>query len=111
MKELAGKQCIPCAGGVPPLDGDELAQLLESLGHGWAVADGHHLHKTFRFDNFVDALAFVNRVGTLAEEQNHHPDIFLAWGRVTLEIWTHKIDGLTESDFVFAAKAERLLGA
>jgi 4a-hydroxytetrahydrobiopterin dehydratase len=73
---------------------------------GWSVVDDHHLEKTYRFRDFADALGFVNRVGALAEEQDHHPDIYLAWGRVDVKIWTHKIDGLTESDFIFAAKCD-----
>jgi 4a-hydroxytetrahydrobiopterin dehydratase len=109
--ELAEKECIPCKGGVPPLAGAALARLAERLGGDWRVVDGHHLEKEYRFRNFREALAFTNRVGELAEEQHHHPDIHLAWGSVRLTIWTHKIDGLTESDFVFAAKADRVLGA
>ena len=105
---LAQQQCIPCRGGVPPLEGEALDALAEELGAGWRVVDGHHLEKEYRFPNFVTALDFVNRVGEMAEEQNHHPDLVLAWGRVVVHIWTHKIDGLTESDFVFAAKAETL---
>ena len=105
---LAQQQCIPCRGGVPPLEGDALDALAKELGADWRVVDGHHLEKEYRFPNFVTALDFVNRVGGMAEEQNHHPDLFLAWGRVVVQIWTHKIDGLTESDFVFAAKAETL---
>ncbi len=105
---LAQQQCIPCRGGVPPLEGEALDALAEQLGAGWRVVDGHHLEKEYRFPNFVTALDFVNRVGEMAEEQNHHPDLVLAWGRVVVHIWTHKIDGLTESDFVFAAKAETL---
>lgn len=105
---LAEQQCIPCRGGVPPLEGDALATLEDQLGDEWRVVDGHHLEKAYRFPDFVTALDFVNRVGELAEEQNHHPDLQLAWGRVVVQIWTHKIDGLTESDFVFAAKAETL---
>jgi 4a-hydroxytetrahydrobiopterin dehydratase len=108
MGDLANKQCVPCRGGVPPLAGEELARLTAELDHDWEVIDEHHLRKTFTFANFVDALVFVNRVGDLAESQNHHPDIHLAWGKATVEIWTHKIDGLTESDFVFAAKTETL---
>jgi 4a-hydroxytetrahydrobiopterin dehydratase len=108
MDDLAQKQCIPCRGGVPPLAGAELARLQGELGHGWTVVDGHHLEKEFRFPDFAAALAFVNRVGEMAEEQGHHPDIYLAWGRARIQIWTHKINGLTESDFVFAAKTERL---
>jgi len=109
MSDLAAQECVPCKGGVPPLEGAELEALSRRLGGGWRVADGHHLEKEYRFANFVDALAFVNRVGALAEEQGHHPDIYLTWGKVKLTIWTHKIDGLTESDFVFAAKADQRL--
>ena len=109
-RELAAKECIPCKGGVPPLAGAELDRLQEQLGGDWRVVDGHHLEKEFRFRNFADALAFTNRVGELAEQQGHHPDIFLAWGLARVSIWTHKIDGLTESDFVFAAKADRVGG-
>jgi len=104
---LASRECVPCRGGVPPLAGRELDALREQLGNGWEVVDGHHLSKEFGFKNFADALAFVNRVGEVAEEQNHHPDIYLAWGKVRVEVWTHKIDGLTESDFIFAAKADQ----
>ena len=105
---LVAQECIPCRGGIPPLRGAELAQLAEELGSDWAIIDEHHLEKEFAFPDFVTALAFVNRVGNLAEEQNHHPDLMLSWGRAMVRIWTHKIDGLTESDFVFAAKAEKL---
>lgn len=108
MSELAERQCVPCLGGVPPLKGKELESLRQQLDGDWRVVDEHHLEKSFRFKNFREALTFTNRVGELAEEQNHHPDICLAWGKVMLSIWTHKIDGLTESDFIFAAKAERL---
>ncbi|MHC4798008.1 MAG: 4a-hydroxytetrahydrobiopterin dehydratase, partial [Planctomycetota bacterium] len=72
------------------------------------VVDQHHLEKEFKFKNFLQALEFTNRVGALAEEQGHHPDIHLAWGKAKITVWTHKIDGLTESDFVFAAKADAL---
>jgi 4a-hydroxytetrahydrobiopterin dehydratase len=108
MSDLASKECVPCKGGVPPLAGNELTDLHEELGNGWQLVEGHHLMKEYRFANFVEALDFSNKVGALAEEQNHHPEICLTWGRVTLTIWTHKIDGLTESDFVWAAKADRL---
>ena len=106
--DLAAKQCIPCRGGVPPLAGEELAALHGELGDSWELVESHHLEKLFRFDDFRQALEFTNKVGELAEEQDHHPDIFLAWGRVRVTIWTHKIDGLTESDFVFAAKVDAL---
>jgi 4a-hydroxytetrahydrobiopterin dehydratase len=108
MSELAERECVPCRGGVPPLDAAEIERFLVDLGGEWRVVDGHHLEKTYRFENFRDALAFVNRVGELAESVNHHPDIELGWGRVKLTVFTHKIDGLHESDFVFAAKSDRL---
>ena len=105
---LAQQQCIPCRGGVPPLEGDELARLEGELGSGWRVVDGHHLEKEYTFPDFATALSFINRVGAMAEEQNHHPDLYFTWGKARVTIWTHKIDGLTESDFVFAAKTEAL---
>jgi 4a-hydroxytetrahydrobiopterin dehydratase len=104
--DLANRDCVPCRGGVPPLAGEALESLQRMLGNGWTVIDGHHLEKRYRFDDFRGALDFTNRVGELAEQQGHHPDIHLAWGAVTLTVWTHKIDGLTESDFVFAARAD-----
>lgn len=108
MSELAAKQCVPCRGGVPPLTGGELHTLHTQLGEDWQVVDEHHLEREYRFDDFRQALDFTVRVGEMAEEQDHHPDIYLAWGKVKLTIWTHKINGLTESDFVFAAKADTL---
>ena len=105
---LSEMQCIPCRGGVPPLSGAELAKFAEELGSGWRVVDDHHLEKEYTFPDFVTALAFINRVGEMAEEQDHHPDLYMTWGKARVKIWTHKIDGLTESDFVFAARAEAL---
>lgn len=105
---LAEKECVPCRGGVPPVQGEELERLLGELDPGWRVVDGHHLEKTFEFEDWGSAQEFMNRVGQLAEEQGHHPDLHLSWGRVGVELWTHKIDGLTESDFVMAAKIEEL---
>jgi 4a-hydroxytetrahydrobiopterin dehydratase len=107
---LADRTCVPCRGGVPPMERSEAERFLEQVNDGWRLRENGHmlLEKTYLFKNFAEALAFVNRVGALAEEQGHHPDVYLAWGRVRLEIWTHKIKGLTESDFVFAAKCDRL---
>jgi len=107
MSELANKTCVPCRGGVPPLAGEELARLAREVPQ-WKVVDGHHITRTFTFPDFRQALAFVNKVGELAEEQGHHPDIFLAWGKSEITTWTHKINGLTESDFILAAKIDRL---
>ena len=109
MSELAQKTCIPCKGGIPPLKGEELKTLLEKLGNSWNLIEEHHLGKEYFFNNFREGLYFTIKVGELAENQGHHPDIYLAWGKVRLTIWTHKIDGLTESDFIFAAKADQEL--
>ncbi|HEY8314504.1 MAG TPA: 4a-hydroxytetrahydrobiopterin dehydratase [Candidatus Baltobacteraceae bacterium] len=106
---LAQRTCEPCKGGVPPLTGREMLPLLQELGNDWEAAGTHHLQKTYRFKNFADALAFVNRAGDVAEREAHHPNIFLTWGSVRLEIWTHKIDGLTEADFILAAKCDAAL--
>jgi 4a-hydroxytetrahydrobiopterin dehydratase len=108
-RDLASMVCVPCKGGVPPFTPKEIEPYLADLGNDWRVVEGHHLEKEFTFKNFREALDFTNRVGELAEGIGHHPDIYLAWGKVKLTIWTHKIDGLHESDFVFAAKADRLL--
>jgi 4a-hydroxytetrahydrobiopterin dehydratase len=111
MSDLAQKQCVACKGDVPPVAGDELTRLARQIDAGWRVVNQHHLEREFKFPNFLQALQFTNRVGELAEAQNHHPDIYLAWGKVKLTLWTHKIDGLTESDFVFAAKVDQLPAA
>ena len=103
---LANKKCIPCKGGVPALKGKELADLQKQLGSGWVVVKDHHLEKEFTFHDFREALAFTNLVGETAEKEGHHPDIFLTWGKVKIVLWTHKIDGLTESDFILAAKCD-----
>ena len=108
MSDLASRDCVPCRGGVPALKGEDLNRFAAQLGHDWQVVDEHHLSKTYAFANFEDALHYVIKVGEMAEEQGHHPDIYLAWGKARVDVWTHKIDGLTESDFVFAAKAEEL---
>ena len=105
MSSLAAKTCVPCRGGVPPLKGKELEDLQEHVPD-WKVVNEHHLNRVFKFPDFKKALDFVNRVGALAEEQGHHPDIMLAWGKAEITIWTHKIDGLTESDFIMAAKID-----
>ena len=113
MTELAAKTFVPCRGGVPPLEGRKLAEIHKQLpdwAH-WKVVNERHLTRNFSFPDFKQALAFVNRVGVLAEEQGHHPDILLSWGKAEITLWTHKVDGLTESDFIMAAKIDRVAGA
>ena len=108
---LADQQCIPCRGGVPPLPRARIDELLRELGSGWALNAKGHLQRTYEFADFAAAIAFANRVGDIAEQQGHHPDLYVAWGKCGVEIWTHKVDGLTESDFFLAAKADRAFGA
>jgi len=104
---LAEKHCVPCRGGHPPLQGEALDKMKAEVPN-WQVANGHHLTRSFSFPDFKSALDFVNRVGAVAEQEGHHPDLYLAWGKVDVKTWTHKIDGLTESDFILAAKIEKL---
>jgi 4a-hydroxytetrahydrobiopterin dehydratase len=105
---LADQQCIPCRGGVPPLPRERIDALLTQLERGWALNPAGHLFRAYEFRDFAGALAFANRVGAIAEEQGHHPDLHVAWGKCGVEIWTHKIDGLTDSDFYLAAKTDRV---
>ena len=107
MSELANKTCVPCRGGIPPLKGEALAALQKQVD-GWQVVDEHHIVKRFTFPNFITALHFVDRIGALAEEQGHHPDLYLTWGNVEVKLWTHAVKGLTESDFILAAKIDQL---
>lgn len=107
--ELSEKICKPCEGGTPPLKGEALEGLSAKLDKGWKVIEEHHLVKSYAFDDFKLALAFTNRVGAVAEEQGHHPDIYLSYGKAEIRMWTHKIDGLTESDFICAAKFDDVL--
>jgi 4a-hydroxytetrahydrobiopterin dehydratase len=107
---LADRNCVPCRGGVPALKGSSLVEIYTQLPEraDWEVVEEHHLLRIFKFPDFKSALAFVDRVGTLAEEQGHHPDILLGWGKVEITLWTHAVNGLTESDFILAAKIDRL---
>ena len=107
-KKLSEEGCAPCQNATAPVKGVELKRLSTKLGSGWKVVKGHHLEREYKFKDFREALAFTNHVGKLAERVQHHPDIYLAWGKVKLTMWTHKVGGLTESDFVFAAKVNQL---
>jgi 4a-hydroxytetrahydrobiopterin dehydratase len=107
MESLSSKHCVPCHGGVPRLVGEEIEPLLRQLD-GWRVVEEHHLLKDYKFTNFADALSFVNRVGQVAEQEGHHPDINFGWGYAQIKIYTHAIDGLSESDFILAAKIDEV---
>src|SRR5436190_3628757 len=107
MGDLAARECVPCRGGVPPLEGDQITPLIAEL-QGWEVVEEHHLRKNYKLANFREAQELVKLVGDLAEAQGHHPDICFGWGYCEIKIWTHKIDGLTESDFILAAKIDQL---
>ncbi len=108
-EKLADKKCIPCRGGIAALKGPAIKELIKDIPQ-WTAIKNHHLHRTFKFPDFKQALDFVNRVGAIAEEEGHHPDLLLSWGKVEATIWTHKIDGLTESDFILTAKIDRANG-
>jgi len=103
---LAAKHCVPCKGGHPPLKGQELQKVSAQLPD-WTVVNEHHITRKFTFPDFKTALAFVNRAGAVAEAEGHHPDLMLGWGKVEVTTYTHKIDGLTESDFILAAKIDQ----
>ncbi len=106
--ELSEKKCIPCAGGIPPLNKEECEKFLLGINNDWALVDVHHLERIWKFENFIDALEFTNQLGEICEEENHHADFEVGWGRVKSSIFTHKIEGLTESDFILAAKFDKV---
>jgi len=111
MKEdtnLSSKNCVPCQGGIPPLSEGEMKKLITNLNTKWKIIDNHHLQRVWKFNDFKKALEFTNLAGEICEEQNHHADFELSWGRVQVNIFTHKIDGLVESDFILAAKFDCL---
>jgi 4a-hydroxytetrahydrobiopterin dehydratase len=104
---LALKECKSCRGAVCPLESDKSSNLIDQLSADWEIVDGK-LERQFKFKNFRQGLEMTNRIGTLAEQEGHHPDIFLAWGKVKVTLFTHKVNGLTEEDFILAAKIDRL---
>jgi len=107
-KKLSERECIPCDGGVPPLEPDEIKDFLQEISKGWKVVKNHHLIKQYKFDDFASSWEFVNGVGEIAEEEGHHPDINFGWGYAEIKIFTHAIDGLSESDFILAAKIDEV---
>jgi len=106
MSKLTQKRCVPCEGGIPALEKTELDRFLSQVS-GWSFS-GKWITKEFRFKNFVEAMKLVNRAAELAEEEGHHPDIHIHYNRVRFDIWTHAIDGLSENDFILAAKIDAL---
>ena len=108
MEDLADKRCLACEGGQPPLTEEQISELLPGLSQDWKVIENHHLRREWGFSDFASALEFVNLAGGICEDDGHHADFEVGWGRVKAEIWTHKIDGLTESDFYLAAKFDRI---
>ena len=108
---LADQRCIPCRGGVPPMEEGRAKELLQELDNGWHLNSNGHLERVYGLQDFAQAMALANKVADLAEDEGHHPDLYIAWGKCKVEIWTHKISGLTESDFYFAAKADRAFSA
>jgi 4a-hydroxytetrahydrobiopterin dehydratase len=116
VSDLAQRTCIPCRGGVPPLTREQIAPLLQLLDPGWEIGERSEpgrtvlfLKRTYRFKGFADAMEAAGAIGRMAEEQQHHPDLHVSWGALGVEVWTHKIGGLTESDFIFAAKCDAIL--
>ena len=103
---LAKKSCTPCERGSSPLKEDSLEKLYKQLSAGWKIIDGHHLEKEYQFKNFKEPLAFTNKIGAMAELEGHHPDILLQYGKVNIKLWTHTVGGLTENDFILAAKCD-----
>jgi len=108
MTELSKRRCGPCNAETPPIEGSEIQRYREHLNARWRVVEEHHLSARFDFPDFAEALAFTNRVGALAEEEGHHPELCLSWGWVKVRLWTHAIDGLSENDFILAAKLDRM---
>lgn len=103
---LVSKSCIPCQGGVSPLAPHKIEELLKELRNGWSLNDAGYLYKEYLFKDFMGPIMFANKIADISEKEGHHPDLIIAWGKCTVEIWTHKINGLTESDFILAAKIE-----
>lgn len=109
MTKLTEKKCVACQGGVPPLDIPKQKKLLSQLDDGWEIIKSHHLSRTFSYDSFPKAIQHVVRLADLAEQEGHHPNIHIDYSKVQLDIWTHKVDGLTENDFILAAKANQIM--
>jgi 4a-hydroxytetrahydrobiopterin dehydratase len=106
--DLTEKRCIPCEGGTPPLDENQIAELKSEISSDWKVLENSKLEKEYFFDDFSHTMSFVNRVAALAEQEGHHPVMHVYYARVEIELWTHAINGLSENDFIMAAKIDTL---
>lgn len=106
--DLKDKTCVPCTGGVPPLSSEEIKKFFKEIGPTWKLNSAGHLLGEFTFKDFMGPMNLANKIAAVAEHEGHHPDLTIAWGKCTIEIWTHKINGLTESDFILAAKIDQL---
>jgi len=107
--DLTSKKCVPCEGGTPPLAEDKINEFLSQVDSAWVVFENKKIKRKLKFKDFVEAMAFVNKVADLAEEEGHHPDIHIYWNKVNLDLWTHAIGGLSDNDFIIAAKIDKIL--
>ncbi|MEK7583555.1 MAG: 4a-hydroxytetrahydrobiopterin dehydratase [Patescibacteria group bacterium] len=113
MTDLASQKCVPCEGGTPPLESARVDELAKQINPAWAIVpatatDAMRIRRNFKFKNFVEAMKFVNRVAELAEAEGHHPDLHIFYNKVLIELWTHAVSGLSENDFILAAKIDQL---
>src|SRR3989344_7962667 len=105
---LSDKKCVACEGGTPPLEAEKVKECMAELAGGWDIIDGKKIKKEFKFEDFKEAMAFVNKVAEIAESEGHHPDIHIFYNKVEIELWTHAVGGLSENDFIMAAKIDGL---
>ena len=105
--DLAQKKCIPCEAGTPPLEEEKINELIKQIPT-WTLKDGH-LYKKFKFKDFLEAMKFINKIAQIAESEGHHPDFCVHYNKVDVELWTHAINGLSENDFIVAAKIDKII--
>lgn len=108
MTQLHDKSCVPCQGGIPPLTREEFAPMLGEINPAWEVIEDKKLRRVFKFPTFMDSISFVNKIADIAEREGHHPDIQIRYKQVIIELWTFKINGLFDNDFILAAKIDQI---
>lgn len=106
---LSDKKCVACEGGIPPLETEKVKEYMAELGGGWKTENGKKIKKDFKFKDFKEAIIFVNKIAEIAENEGHHPDIHIFYNQVIIELWTHAVGGLSENDFIMAAKIDKLI--